>query len=306
MVAAALMLAASSCATRSGSGGGARSRDETALKPVIAVMDFDDRASFHGNWNIGQGFAELLMADLMESDRFVVLERQHISDVMSEILRQGKDLFRAEGRVAPGRLKNAQYFISGMITDFTVTGDASGWFAASGLLARGRSSKARVAVIVKVHEVESGEVIASARTSGEVSAGGLGAQVKYKDISFGGDSYFRTPLGKATEKAISRAVRELLEGIPVQSWEPRVAESGPDYVVINGGRNVKLTVGDRFAVRGPGRDITDPVTGNIIEKVPGKVSGKIEVTKVNEMSAYAALLDGEARRGDYLEREARP
>jgi hypothetical protein len=72
-------------------------------------------------------------------------------------------------------------------------------------------------------------------------------------------------------------------------------------VVVNGGKNVRVRLGDLFLVRESPRDITDPATGDVIETVPGRVVGRIEVTKVNPASAYAVIQDGVAKRGDFLE-----
>ena len=158
-----------------------------------------------------------------------------------------------------------------------------------------------MAINIKVSDVESGEVVASVKAAKTVSAGGAGVEGRYKDVVFGGDAFFRTPLGKATEGAIHSAVRQILRDLPVTYWQPRVAESTGDTVVINGGKNVRVRVGDKFNVREAPRDITDPVTGNVIETVPGRVIGKVQVTKVNPASACAVIDNGVAKRGDFLE-----
>jgi hypothetical protein len=230
-----------------------------------------------------------------------VLERKHLGDVVGEILRQGQELFRSEGRVEKGRLMNAKYLIRGTITDFTVTGEASGWFGVSSFRAAGRGSRARVAITVKVSDVESGQIISSVKTDSSVSAGGFGAGINYKDMAFGGDAYFRTPLGRATEQAIRKAVKQVLRDLPTRKWEPRVAEAGVDMVVVNGGDNVGLREGQVYLVREAGRDITDPQTGHVVESLPGRVIGRIEVRDVRPASAHAAILEGTAQRGNFLE-----
>lgn len=296
------LLLAVSCASKPGVSGGFFGGAPTT-KPVVAVMDFENKASFSGQWNLGQGMAELLVAQLMESERVVVIERRHLGDVVGEIARQGQDLFRPEGRVERGRLKNAQYLIRGAVTDFTVVGDMSGWFGVEkkGAL-RGRSQRARVALVITVSDVASGEVLSSVQAEGDVSAGGLGVTINYKQVSFGGDAFFRTPLGKATDRAMARAVKRILYELPSRPWEPRVAEVDGKEVVINGGEDVDLEEGDVFLVRESPRPVTDPVTGNVIDVKPGKVTGRISVSTVKETAAYGVLVDGTARRGDLLER----
>ncbi len=276
-------------------------RSSRVMKPVVAVTDFENLANAQGQWNLGKGMADVLVTQLLETDRIVVLERKDLKDVLDEIILQGGDLFRQEGKVDRGRLKNAKYLVRGSVTDFTETSQGSGWFGISWLRIFGRGSQARVAINIKVSDVESGEVVASVKAAKSVSAGGAGVEGRYKDVVFGGDAFFRTPLGKATEGAIHSAVRQILHDLPVNYWQPRVAESTGDTVVINGGKNVRVRIGDKFFVREAPRDITDPATGNVIETVPGRVIGKIQVMKVNPASAYAVIDDGVAKRGDFLE-----
>lgn len=271
------------------------------FKPVVAVIEFENRAGFQGQWKLGEGMAELLTASLLDADKLVVLERRKINDVVSELDRQGQALFREEGRVQRGRLMNAQYLVRGVVTDFTVTQESSGWirYASFGLF--GGGSKARVALNIYVVDVASGKVLVSVKTAGTASAGGAGARVDYKDVSFGGDSFFRTPLGRATEKAIDEAVKAVLHTLPGRPWEPLVADVQGRQIIFNGGANVRLQPGALFLVREAAREVTDPATGNVIERIAGRVLGRVQVSDVLETSAHGVLVEGEARRGDRLE-----
>lgn len=271
------------------------------IRPVVAVTDFENRANFSGQWNLGDGMAEIMIERLMRSDRVTVLERQHLDGVLAEIVRQGRDLFRREGRVERGRLKNARYLIRGVVTDFTVTGDASGWFGSAYLSAGVRGERTRVGLYVTVSDVETGQIVSAVRTEGSAGQRGLRGGINYGELSFGGDAYFRTPLGRATQMAMDRAVAKLLADLPQERWEPRVAEGGVDGVIVNGGENVGLRAGQRFVVREEGRRVTDPVTGDVIERLPGRVVGELEIIAVHPMASNAVLLDGRAQRGDFLE-----
>jgi len=300
---ALLLVAACGCETPGNSDLRQRSpySSKRVMKPVLAVTDFENLASFPAQWNLGKGVADLLVTQLMDSEKVVVLERKNLGDVLNEIVLQGKDVFRKEGKVERGKLKNAKYLVRGSITDFTETAEESGWFGINWLRIFGRGSQARVAINIKVSDVETGEIVSSVKAAKTVSAGGIGAEARYKNMSFGGDAFFRTPLGKATEGAIDRAVRQIIRDLPVQRWQPRVAEADGREVVINGGQNVRVRVDDAFAVREDPRDITDPATGNVIETVPGRVVGRIQVTEVNPASAHAVILEGTAQRGQFLE-----
>ena len=167
---------------------------------------------------------------------------------------------------------------------------------------RGRSERARVALVITVSDVASGEVLSSVQAEGDASAGGLGVGINYRQLSFGGDAFFRTPLGKATERAMERAVKRILYEVPPRPWEPRVAWVEGDQVAVNGGADVRLKPGAQFVVRGAPEPLTDPVTGNTIDVKPGKVLGRIRVQTIKETASYGVLEEGTARRGDLLER----
>lgn len=275
------------------------------VQPVVAVTDFQNRSGFKGNWDLGSGMAEILISELMDSKEVVVLERKYINDVLGEIVRQGKELFRKEGRVERGRLKNAQYLIRGVVSNFHVSGDKSGWFAvrSARLFALGNSAK--VTLQVYVVDVETGEIIGTSETSGKARAFGFGGSGKYKEIAFGGQAYFKTPLGKATRKAMNRAVDQILDTVPQREWQGRIASGGVNEVVINGGRNVRIKPGDRLLVRGRGRVVTDPITGNALNELSGPVVGKIEILEVEETYSRARVLEGAPERGQILEPVAR-
>ncbi len=270
------------------------------LKPVVAVADFENRASFRGKWNIGDGFADVLVTRMIETGDVVVLDRQHLEALLDEIKLQRSGAFRDEGRSEYGRLKNVEYLVTGVITEFTVTGDSSGWFRKRDLRIEGGSSKARVAMNIKISEVESGQVIASLESSGKVRSGRFGASFRYQDMSFGGEVFSRSPLGKATNEAMDKALKEILRELPDKEWEPRVAEVQGAQLVINGGKNVGLKAGRLLELRGEVREIRDPVTGNVIDQVAGAVLGKVEVVEVGKLSSRATLLEGTAERGMLL------
>lgn len=278
------------------------SSSESPVQPVVAVSDFENRSGFSGSWNLGSGMSDVLIDELMDSGGVIVLEREHIDNVLQEIIRQGQDLFRKEGRVERGRLKNAQYLIRGTVTDFHVSGDKSGWFQARSTRLFAGGNSARVTVQLYIVDVESGEILHAADASGKAGRFGFGGAARYKEVTFGGEAFFKTPLGKATRRAVSRAADEIVYALPDRSWDGRIASGGPDRVVINGGRNVRLKEGERFLVRNHGRRVTDPITGNVLEELPGVVVGEIEVTEVGSVSSRAIVLDGAPERGQHLER----
>jgi curli biogenesis system outer membrane secretion channel CsgG len=272
------------------------------IKPVIAVTDFENKSGFSGSWNLGTGMADILITELLDTDKAVVLERQHIGDVISEINLQGSELFRKEGKVTMGRLKTARFLIRGSVTDFTVTHDASGWFgipSSGSFFLRGQSAK--VTLHAMLIDVENGEVIGSVKNSGSASSGMFGGTFDYKKVNFGGEMFFRTPLGRATEEAMRKSVHDILRVIPPEYWRPVIAEANTKRVIINGGENVGIKPGALFRVMEQERVVTDPLTGDVIERRNGIIKGWIRITDVLQTSSHGEITDGSADRGDWLE-----
>lgn len=271
------------------------------VKSVLGVVAFENQAGFSGQWNLGQGMADMLVTELLDTGEVTVLERHQLGSVIDEIRRQGQALFRSEGRAESGRLKNAQFLVTGSVTDFTITNDASGWFSSPTTRARGRGTRAVVSLHMRVSDVETGEIVHAVKTQGNAYTRSAAAAVDYRTVSFGGDAFAQTPLGRATEAALRDAVREILRNLPERPFELAVAESSAQHVIVNGGTNAGLRAGDILQVRRPGRVITDPFTGDPLETYPGPVYGKLEVYQVNPLTAYAHLLEGNASRGDRVE-----
>lgn len=301
-VAAAALLAAG-CLTSQRGGYAGKLERPSRNRPVVAIASFENHAGFSGQWNLGKGMADMLMTRLVETGDVIVLERENLNSLVDEIVLQGQKLFRKEGGVRVGRLKGARYLVVGSVTDFTVTDDASGWFSAAKLMTWGRGSRSKVSLHMRVSDVESGEVLGSVKGEGSAYAGWFGAEVDYREFALGGEAFSRTPLGKATEKAIARAVKKILRILPDEGGPLCVAHSTPDMLIINAGADAELKIGDRFIVRRPGREITDPTTGDMLETLPGRVCARIEIYQVNPSTAHARYIEGAASRGDLLSRD---
>jgi len=275
---------------------------ENAVPPVIAVSSFDNRSGFSGQWELGTGMADLLVSELVKSRHFVVVERGQLDRVVDEIQRQGHSLFRPEGRVSAGRLKNARYLIRGVINDFSQTGGGSFWVAFRNIITLGHGGyTARVALTLTIVDVESGQIAGSLQSSAAVAAREAYVSGSYKDVRFGGDSFLKTPLGGATAQAIYKGVRGLLLKVPRIYWEPMVAAVSGRTIILNGGANRGFQPGQLYDIRGSGRAVTDPATGDVLSIIPGPLIGNIRVTVVQPDIAYAEpVLGSRFERGQRL------
>jgi curli biogenesis system outer membrane secretion channel CsgG len=275
---------------------------ETLHAPVVAVTSFDNRAGSEGQWKLGDGMADLLVSELVQSRNFVVVERQHFDKITTEIERQQGGLFRPEGRTQRGHMKNAQYLIRGVINDFSQTG--GGGFSVSffrSLFLLGRGYTARVALTLTLVDVETGEILSAVQSTGLVRTREAYAKVRYDGISFGGDAFFETPLGKATARAIYGGVKQISKNMPENPWRPMISCLRNGTIVVNGGRDHGFRADTHYIVRGPAEPVTDPATGDILTFVPGLKLGVIQIFQVEDKVAFAKPVEGrDFTRGQWL------
>jgi curli biogenesis system outer membrane secretion channel CsgG len=272
-----------------------------AVPPVVAVTSFENRSGFAGEWKIGSGMADILVSELLACDNFVVVERTHLDNVVKELELQNDAMFRKEGRVDRGRLKNAQYLIRGVITDFSQVSGGGITVVIRKLFFGGKGYKARVSLALTIVDVESGQVVDSVQASGTARAREAYAKIKYKSVAFGGDRFFKTPLGVATSCAMRDALRGVVKKMPRIYWEPMIAEVTATHIIINGGKDRDIREGDLFNIQSGGKQVTDPRTGDVLETIAGPIVGTVRVTEIKPTISYATIVKGDdLKRGQRL------
>jgi curli biogenesis system outer membrane secretion channel CsgG len=176
---------------------------------------------------IGNGMADMLSDALLQSNRFIVLDRQAIQDVLQE-----QDL-AAGGRInhetgAPvGQVEGADLLIKGSVTEFE-PGSAGanagailggfGWTGAviGGLVGGLRQS--HVAIIIQVVDAKTSRILFSTTVEGKANDFDIGGALG----GFGGGflggaglgTWQKTPVEKAIRIAVQQAVRELASKTP--------------------------------------------------------------------------------------------
>lgn len=278
--------------------GVSRPPSEASVRPVVAVSSFENRSGFSGEWQLGGGMADLLVSELVLSGNFSVVERQHLEQVTGEISRQKNGMFRTEGRVKDGMLKNAQYFIRGVINDFSQVEGGGFFFSVSRGLLGGRGYTARVALTLSLVDIESGEILNSVQSAGTAGAGEAYGSASYKGVAFGGDAFFKTPLGQATRDAIREGVVGITRSLPARPWKPMIAGVDGMSILLNGGADRGVLPGSVYIARQQARTVTDPDTGDVIALLPGAEVGRVRVVRVEEKMAVAEAIEGAGfRRG---------
>lgn len=262
------------------------------VRPTIAVLKFENRAPFAVNWNIGDGMADVLVDRLVATRRYQVVERAELGAVVGEIQLQQSGVTRPQSRAEAGRLKNVRYLIKGTVTDFGHVSSSGGFLGVGGWSILGGGNKAIIGMTLYVIDVESGQILCSESIQESVNAKDLSVKATYQNVSFGGKTFYQTPLGKATARVLDKAVGRVSGVIAAQPWQPKVAMVGAQDVVISGGKDRGLGIGDIYEIIQTGQPILDPDSGDVIGNQSNRVVAKATVNVVEPMCSRAILVVG--------------
>jgi len=173
-------------------------------KKRIAVMPFDVKV--HKAGSIGNGMSDMLADALVNTNRFIVLERQNAKDVMAE-----QDFGRS-GRVkketAPqiGELEGAQLLIRGAVTVFEPE-------CSAGTLAVVGVKQACVAINMRIIDAKTGRVVNATTVDGSAMTAGVGltANVPSMALPLGLGGWSKTPMERAIRNCIDSAVQHIVK-----------------------------------------------------------------------------------------------
>ena len=212
----------------------AQKEDEMGPKARVAVTRFEDRTA-KGPSEIGTGMPEMLGNALFATNRYIVLERQALDDVLLE-----QDL-GASGRVKQqtaariGEIEGADLLIMGTITEFEPGSSGAGGEKESSfklpervrrevgdvlgsVKLGGGVRKSHLAIIVKVVDAKTGRRLASEQVEGTATdiegMSGLSGGV----LSGAFSGYSKTPMEKAIRICIDEAVKLIVAKTPKEYY----------------------------------------------------------------------------------------
>ncbi len=209
--------------------------DYMGPKARIAVTRFVDKsAKGPGSGQIGDGMAEMLANALFSTNRYIVLERQSLGDVVAE-----QD-FGASGRVRPetaarvGEIEGADILVEGTITEFEPGTSATspnvqttlpGKYAATGATAgvSGTIKTSHLALIVKMIDARTGRRLASQHVEAKATDLGAAGSLGVGQLSGGLSAYANTSMEKAIRMSINKAVKAIVAKTPANYY--RVGET---------------------------------------------------------------------------------
>lgn len=170
-------------------------------KPRIAVTPFERKTS-KGGGGMGSALADMLADSLFNTNRFIVLERERLDEVMDEQDLADNSRFRQETVAPRGELEGAELLIKGTITQFEP--DCRG----GSLLLIG-AKQSCVAITLRIIDVKSGRIVNSTTVEGTSGTGGVGLVFTRSTLPIGLGAWNKTPMEKALRQCIEKAVNHI-------------------------------------------------------------------------------------------------
>jgi len=210
-------------------------QQESALgaKARIAVSRFNDKTG-KGWWSgaIGDGMADMLATSLFNTNRFIVLERQAVQDVIRE------QNLGASGRVARetaapiGQIEGAELLVVGAVTEFEpgakgagggVSGaGVPGWGGVIMGAISGGVSASHLAIDLRLIDARTSRIVGATSVEGsatDVNLGGmLGGAGGSAALSGALGGWSKTPLEKALRICLNKAVEFVVSQTPAQYY----------------------------------------------------------------------------------------
>lgn len=170
----------------------------------VGVLRFTNQTAA-GWWNgsVATELQDMLAAELVSTKAFTVLERKEIDAVLGEQDLSASDRVSAKTKVRMKQLKGAQYLIAATVSasEEDVSGKKGG-VSFKGLSLGGGKNKAYIAVDLKVIDTETGEIVDARTIEASAKGSALAAGLSLRNFSVGGESYKKTPTGKAIRACI--------------------------------------------------------------------------------------------------------
>lgn len=236
--------------------------DKTRLKRKVAIARFSNETKYgqsffldHKNDRIGKQAVDILSSKLVETDKFILIERVDLDKITKEL--------RME-EMRP--LKNmADYLIVGSVTEFGRKNQGK-----VGIFSRTKRQTAFAKVHIRLIDVRTGEIIYSEEGQGEASTEsgsvfGVGERAGY-------DSSIND---KALDAAITNLSSNIIENLLDRPWRSYILGAEERLLIISGGPSQKIKAGDIFSVIKEGKKVKNPQT-NMMITLPGKPIGKIQ------------------------------
>jgi len=278
-------------------------------KPRVAVFVFEDKTEHRLHWwtgqPVGEGMADMLTTTLVKSGQYRVMERQQMEKILQEQSMGMSGAITPESAAKAGKMLGVELAIIGAVTEFGYKKQSTGGLLKKVPFGGGLSNQScTVGIDVRFVNTSTGEILKAESVRKEKSKKGI--EVDLPDLRFKDEAQFDESLvGKATRDAIDSIVQLLnAQSGGETAWEAKVVLMKDGQVIISGGSETNVKVGERFTVYRGGEEMVDPDTGESLGAEETKI-GEIEVVNNNfggkgKASACKVVSGSDFQKGDLV------
>lgn len=278
-------------------------------KRRIAVMKFGSTAKlgYYQGYDVGQALAAQLATALQHSGCFIVTERIELKSILREQELALGGIVNPETAAKQRRVIGAEWIIKGEVTELEVEARGKGFSVGlpipglpAGIRFGGKKSGAHIGVDLRIMDSTTGAIVQSHYVSAESKTKGMAIGFDSAWGSIGGDTFSKSPLGKATRNAVIDAVNFIVAQRKAMPWTGRIVQNRNGQIYLNAGANAGLQAGQTFVILSPMDELVDPETGLTLGTVEQRV-GEIRIEKVEgKFSIARATTEYAPRRGDLV------
>ena len=261
-----------------------------AAMPRLAVMNLENKSGFRGyEKDLGQGMADMLVTQFVNTKRVKVIERAELEKVLTEQKLGLSGAITAQTAAQVGKLLGVEYMVIGSVNEFGTNKSVIGGFGV-GMV----NHSANVGLDIRLIDTTSAEVVAAATGEAKKTTRGVGisnSAIFPTSVALGSSGFNSSLIGKATRSAVEDAVAKVMKNLG-GNWSGVILKISEDGVVtINGGENVGEQANELYKVIRKGEELIDPETGESLGSEE-KVMGEIKITEVKPKFANAKIVNG--------------
>jgi curli biogenesis system outer membrane secretion channel CsgG len=201
-------------------------------KARLAVGEFRDKTAkgegssgwfglygFHFK-EIGDGMRDMLTTALFNSNRYIVLEREQLDEVLKEQDLAAAGRVKKETAAPTGEVYGADLIITAAVTEFE--GSAKGVGGGTrvlGVTVAGGVKKAHLAIDIRIIDAKTSQIVAAATVQGSATSFGAGGATYIGGtlpVALGGFS--KTPTEQAIRTCIQKAVDYIVTKTPAEYY----------------------------------------------------------------------------------------
>jgi curli biogenesis system outer membrane secretion channel CsgG len=258
-----------------------------------------------------EGLDAMLTDILLQTGRFVVVERESLDAILGEQDLADSGRVSAPSAAKKGKVLGAQLGVKLVVNSYEpdVKGKKGGlgglgrmFGRKAGAVAGGvnwEKAESRVGITVQLIDMETAQILDSKQVD---------VRLKARKIGFGGvgwgtsgalggfmSSYSQTPIGQAMIAATNIGVHHIVKGIGAQAPEGVVADVSGGKVMVTLSQG-QVQPDDIIRAVGLGKEIYHPETGVLLSREEEEL-GQLRITDARESFSYAVPLEGTSLEG---------